>query len=218
MDKKKRKLVLKIVIPIVLVLVVGIIVAVVVYKNSDSDSSEDYYYFLQDGYYEKAYEKAENDEEKQEIIKQNAVEYVCSLVFTKNTQLKSVMDDTKLANAWYDDDKNIVILFADRTNESDKIYLYYSFSQESQDYDFVCASKDPITIDNISLADTYTNKIKNSDYKDFASYALYTLKSKLPEKLENIMAEKNKLEKRNIANIQRKITLDLLNDSTLLDV
>lgn len=195
------------------IVIVAIISGIVFYKNSDL--SKDYYYFLQDGEYQKAYEKAKNDNEKQEIIKQNAVEYVCKLAFNGNTILTS---GSKLENAWYDSEKNIVIYLSNEDYTNGNAYLYFAFNQENKDYDFVCISKKPISIDNITLSDTYTAGIKNSGYENaIQKIAIDTLKKNLPDKLSKIMTSENEIGRRNRANIQGNITLVQLNNITLLN-
>lgn len=214
MEKKKNNKKLIIIIAIVFIVIVAIISGIVFYKNSDL--SKDYYYFLQDGEYQKAYEKAKNENEKQEIIKQNAVEYVCKLAFNGNTILTS---GSKLENAWYDNEKNIVIYLSNEDYTNGSAYLYFSFNQKNKDYDFICISKKTISIDNITLSDTYTTGIKNSGYeKAIQKIAIDTLKKNLPDKLSKIMTKENEIGRRNRANIQGKITLIQLNDSSLLDV
>lgn len=213
MEKEKKKLNFKIIIPVVIVLIV-VLVGFIFYKNSDL--SKDYYYFLQDGEYQKAYDKAKSDNERQEIIKQNAVEYVCKLAFNNDSMLTI---SSKLENAWYDSEKNIVIYLSNEDYSNGKAYLYFAYKQEEKDYDFVCISKDPISIDNITLSDTQTAGIKNSGYSNaIQKIAIDTLKKNLPDKLSKIMTTENEIGRRNRANIQRKITLYKLKDTTLLNI
>jgi len=204
MEKVKGKLRLKIIIAIIILSII-IFIGFLIYENSDL--SKDYYYFLQDGEYEKAYEKAKNESEKQEIIKQNAVAYACKLTFNGNT---SLIISSKLEKAWYDKDKNIVLYLTneDFSSSNNKVYVYVTFKEKNQDYECVCVSKSPISSNNILLTDEYTSKATDAKYQSIGNEII---KQSMANKMNEIMATENLLKDRTIGNINGYFNLVTLN-------
>lgn len=202
MEKEKKKFNLKVIIPIVITIIV-ILGGFIFYKTSDL--SKDFYYFLQDGEYEKAYEKAKNDNEKQEIIQQNAVAYVCKLAFQNNVSLSV---GTKLENAWYDTDKRIVLYLSNEDyNTNNELYLYFTYKEEIKDYEWVCGSKAPILEENITLSKDYSSTATNSKYANIGNSFL---KQSAVNKMNEIMTSKNQIQSRTIGNVNRYFSLAIL--------
>lgn len=190
MEEKKKKLNLKIVIPVVIAILV--IVAVIFILSMTTKVFWSYRDYINNGEFEKAYTKAKNEEEKEIVIKTNAIAYV-SLLAVNTGDNKDITTYSTLIDAWYDNNKNIVVCLRSMLSSSNH-YLYFAYSESKKDYDFVCISKDPITIDNITLADSYTNGVKNSSYSSaIQEIAINTMKQKLPDKLSSIMTNENKV-------------------------
>ena len=195
MEQEKKKLNLKIIIPIVIAIVV--IVAVIIILSLTTKVFWNYFDYIDNGEFETAFEKAKNESERNSVIKANAIAYVTLSAVTSGEHKDLVKYENyctcTLTNAWYDKDKNIVICLRSITTSSN-YYLYFAYSESKKDYDFVCISKEPITIDNITLADSYTKGIKNSGYeKPIQKIAMDTMKKKLPEKLSEIMISENRV-------------------------
>lgn len=197
MEKEKKKLNLKIIIPIVIAIVV--IIAIIIILSLKTKIFWNYFDYIDNGEFEIAFEKAKNEEERNSVIKANAIAYVTLSAVTsgdyKDKDLVKYEDycTCTINEAWYDKDKNIVICLRSITT-STNYYLYFAYSESKKDYDFVCISKDPITIDNITLADNYTKGVKNSGYgKPIQKIAIDTMKKKLPEKLAEIMTKENRV-------------------------
>lgn len=190
MEKEKKKLNLKIIIPVVSAIV--FVIATIITLSLTTKIFWDYEKYMDNGDFEQAYSKAKNEKEKNSVIKANAIAYV-TLSATNTRENNAITGSSTLINAWYDKDKNIVVCLRSMLNSSN-YYLYFAYSESKQDYDFVCISKDPITIDNITLADNYTAGVKNSGYSSGTQQlAINALKSKLPEKLEQIMTNENRV-------------------------
>ena len=194
MEQEKKKINLKIIIPIVVVIVaiVGIISIV---------TNKGIWDYIDKGEFEQAYEQAKNEEERNSVIKANAIAYVTALTMNNSDIYTSVSYIFVIKDAWYDNDKNIVLYIRDGIKE-EEFYLYYGYNESKKDYDFVCKSDHPITIENITLADSYTNGIKNSGYSTAVQeYTITILKQKLPDKLAGIMTKENRITREvNISN------------------
>ena len=212
--EEKKKVNFKIIIPIVIAITIVIVAVVGKIIYSNSDMSKDYYYFLQSGDYEKAYEKAKNDNEKQEIIQQNVVAYACRLAFNGNVSLAI---GSKLENAWYDKDKNIVLYLTneDYSSSHNKVYIYMTYKEDTQDYECVCVSRSPVSKDNISLTDKYSSTATNSTY---ASIGNEIIRQGMASKMNEIMATENVIQSRTIGNINRYFSLAILDTVELFKV
>lgn len=208
MEEKKKKINLKILVPIIAIVII-IVGGIIFYNNSEI--SKDYYYFLQDGYYQKAYEKAKNDEEKNEIIQQNAIAYTCKKIFSTNYSLTL---GTKLENAWYDKNKNIVLYLSnsDYPNTSNKVYVLFYYKEKEEDYEWVCLSKSPIFEQNISLSENYSSKAENAKY---AAIGNSFFKQTFAKEMNEMMNKENEMQIRTIGNVNAYFNLGTLNSVTL---
>ena len=204
--EEKKKVNFKIIIPIVIIIAIVIVAIVGILIYSNSDLSKDYYYFLQSGDYQKAYKKAKNDSEKQEIIQQNAVAYACKIAFNGNI---SLIIGSKLENAWYDKNKNIVLYLTneDYSSLNNKTYIYITYKEDTQDYECVCVSRSPVYKDNISLTDKYSSTATNSTY---ASIGNEIIRQGMANKMNEIMATENIIQSRTIGNVNRYFNLAIL--------
>lgn len=209
MEKEKKKLNLKIIIPIIVAIVV--IIAIIIILSLTTKVFWNYFDYIDNGEFEQAYSKAKSENEKNSVIKANAIAYVTMPIVTSGEYENILKNTSTLIDAWYDKDKNIVICLRN-TLTSSNYYFYFAYSESEKDYNFVCISKDPITIDNITLADSYTNGIKNSGYeKPIQNIAITTMKQKLPEKLSAIMTNENRVVR------ETNITTYLMTDFVKLD-
>ena len=187
MEKEKKKLNLKIIIPIVAAIVIVAVVGIVLLVNYSNNRIWNY---IDKGEFEQAYKVAKNNEQKNSVIKANAIAYVASLT-TDYLDVNMENSDLTIKDAWYDKDKNIVLHIRNFVKDTE-IYVYYAYSESNKNYDMVCLFTQPITIDSIILEDKYTSGIKNSSTsKAVQEIAIATLKQKLPEKLKGIMREVN---------------------------
>ena len=212
MEQEKKKLNLKIIIPIVVAVMVAIVGIILIVTNKGI------WDYIDKGDFEQAYEKAKNEEEKNSVIKANAIAYVTSLTMNNRDLYTSLSYLFAIKDAWYDTDKNLVLYIRDGIKE-EEFYLYYGYNESKKDYDFVCKSDHPITIENITLADSYTKGIKNSGYSTaIQEYTITILKQKLPEKLAGIMTKENRITREvNISNYLLSGHVKLENNITLLD-
>lgn len=213
MEQEKKNLNFKIIIPIVAAVIVAIVGIILLVTNKGI------WEYIDKGEFEQAYEQAKNEEEKSSVIKANAIAYVTALTMNNSDIYTSTSYIFVIKDAWYDNDKNIVLYIRDGIKEKE-FYLYYGYNENKKDYDFVCKSDHPITIENITLADSYTIGIKNSGYSTAVqNYAITILKQKLPDKLARIMTNENRITREvNISNYLLSGYVQLKNNITLLNV
>lgn len=200
MEKEKKKFNLKIIIPIIVAIVV--LIAVIIILSLTTKVFWNYEDYMDNAEFEMAYEKANTDEERNSVIKANAIAYVTLNVVNDSDVFDPYTTD--LMNAWYDKDKNIVICLKDVVS-SINYYLYYAYSESEKDYNFVCTfgtdtgeqiedTDKLIDTDNIFLADSYTEGIESSEYSStIQAIAIEAMKQKLPEKLSEIMDNENRI-------------------------
>jgi len=212
MEQEKKKINLKILIPIVVVVIIAIVGTILLVTNKGI------WDHIDKGEFEQAYKKAEKEEEKNSVIKANAIAYVTSLIMNDDDIYTSMSYLFIIKDAWYDDDKNIVLHIRDGIKEKE-FYLYYAYVESKNDYNFVCKSDDPISIENITLADSYTGGIKNSGYSvAIQNYTINILKQNLPDKLAGIMKNENRITREtNIGNYLLSGFVKLEADITLLE-
>lgn len=205
MEEKKKKFNLKIIVPIAVIIAV-VFVGFLFYETSDL--SKDYYYFLQYREdYAKAYEKAKNDSERLEVIQQNAIAYVCRLL---SGDQYSYMAETKLKNAWYDKDKRIVLHLSFST--SDNIYAYFTYKEDTKNYEMVCLSESPISEANLLLSDDYSATVTNNKGANLANAII---KQSVIEKMSEIMTKGNEVKSRTIGNVNAYFNTRTLSEVTL---
>lgn len=208
MEKNKKGLLIAVISIIVIVLiVVGLILFVNMNKNFD--------YYLSNGQYKEAIEKAKSDEEKQYVKEQNAIDYINRKAFSKAPVLS---DQMWIEKAWLNKENNCLLL-AYRDIDNNLIYEYFNYNTEKKDYNVVCSAVNDITIEKIEISDksiitNMRDSVKSYGYSSgVADLGEYTLKKTLTETLTKIMAEENLVDKNCIENVnnfsKNKITEEI---------
>lgn len=172
------------------IVILAVIIGILIVVNKGSN----YERYLGQNEYEKAFEVAKNDEEKRIVLAHNAIAYlVTNYVKQGDSDVVSVRD------AWYDDDRNIVLdckstMLSASIKYNDFYYAYYAYNKTNNDYSLVCIATGKVPFDKsqISLADEY--KVNGANISNATKeLANEVLKAKLPEKLESIMNSNNRI-------------------------
>lgn len=197
-NSKKKKIPIIIaasVVILVLLVIAGIKIAPKIFVSVEDLCAQ--------GNYEKAYEKAKDDEKK----KVYAESVIAELSAKTSNGLKDKAS-FELRDAWFDQsDKQVVLQIAGRNSFGGMVinYYYYTYDDDDKDFSLFCSVSD---MDDDELYSW-------DDYEDAIEKALYNAAR---EKMRTIMgSSSNKLDKSGVKRINDLFSEDKLDDVEMID-